>query len=99
LSSWGYRAFAIDIPKNGNQTFPITEDKEAVQWLTKLLHILRLSNVVIVSPSRSGKLSLPYIFQLNEQQQLIRGYVPIDPIGASHYHADDFKQIKVNRIF
>jgi len=95
LSSWGYRAYAIDIPKNGNRSLPVTEDKLAVQWLTKLIHTLRLSNLVIISPSISGQLTLPYIFQLTKQQQLIRGYVPIDPVGTSHYHADDYTAINV----
>lgn len=96
MSNWGYKAYAIDIPKNGNKSLPVTGDKQAVQWLTKLINTLRLSNVVIVSPSISGQLTLPFIFQLTEQQQLIRGYVPIDPVGTSHYHTDDYKQVKVS---
>jgi len=90
LSEWGYRAFAIDIPPSG-----IKDDKEAIQWLTDVIDTLHLKNFVIISPSMSGRFSLPYIFQSNGQTKLVRGFVPIAPVGTSKFHADDYKQLKV----
>jgi len=97
LSNWGYRAVAIDIPSDGNNSLLVKGDKEAVQWLTRLISKLRLRNLVIISPSMSGRLTLPYIFQLNEQQGLIRGFVPIAPVGTDKINTDDYKKIKVNK--
>jgi pimeloyl-ACP methyl ester carboxylesterase len=97
LSKWGYRAFAIDIPSNGTKALPVTGDKEAVQWLKKLIRTLSLSNVVIISPSLSGQLTLPYIFQLKQQQQLIRGFVAIAPIGTDRFANDYYRQVNVSR--
>ncbi|CAF1181075.1 unnamed protein product [Rotaria sordida] len=96
LSNWGYHAFAIDIPRNKNKTFSVIEDKTiAIQWLTKLIKTLHLSNLVIISPSISGRLTLPYMFQLNKQQDLIRGFVYIAPMGTKQYHASDYKKIQI----
>jgi hypothetical protein len=45
----------------------------------------------------SGRLTLPYVFQLNQKQILIRGFVPIAPVGTNKIKADDYKKIKVNK--
>ncbi|CAF1608945.1 unnamed protein product [Rotaria magnacalcarata] len=95
LTLWGYRAYAIDIPHSGNDSLPVTGDKAAVQWLTKVISKLHLSNLVIISPSMSGRLTLPYMFQLKKQQQLIRGFVYISPVGTKQYQASDFTQVKI----
>ena len=98
MSHWGYRAFAIDIPHKGDRSLPVNRKKESVQWLTELINRLHLNNLVIISPSMSGRLTLPYIFQLKEQQQLIRGFVPIAPAGTTQYDLSDFEKIKVTFI-
>ncbi|CAF1330088.1 unnamed protein product [Adineta steineri] len=95
LSTWGYRAVTIDIPKKGNHSLPVTNDKQAVQWLKKLIQALELSNLVIVSASASGDLTLPYIFQLEKEQQLVRGFVPIAPISTERRALDYFRQINI----
>lgn len=89
LSNWGYRAFAVDIP-NTEQN-----DQEAVQWLRKLIQSLQLTNLVIISPSMSGRMTLPYIIQLKKQQKLIQGFVPIAPIETNKFQTNDYKQIKI----
>jgi hypothetical protein len=98
LSDWGYRTFAVDFPSNRNNSLPMKGDQEAVQWLTQLIQTLHLSNVVIISPPISGPLSLPYIFQLNEQQKLIQGFVVSAPVEANKFRADDYKKIKVSQV-
>jgi hypothetical protein len=49
---------------------------------SKFLHILieklNLKNPVIVSPSYSGRYSLPYLVEFGDQ---MAGYVPVSPVG------------------
>lgn len=96
LSKWGYRAFAVDIPRGVDGQFAMNGDDEAVQWLTKLIRTLHLSNLVIVSPSTSGQLTLPYIFQLKNEQNLIRGFVAIAPHGADRFPNYNYRQVRVS---
>ncbi len=85
LSTWGYRAFAVDIPPN----------EKSDQWLKKLIALLRLNNLVIISPSMSGRMTLPYLVKLKTKQKLIRGFVPIAPVGTDQFRTTDYKRIKV----
>ncbi len=93
MSIWGYRACAIDIPSS----LSINKNQEAFEWLTRLIHTLHLKNLVIISPSMSGQLTLPFIFQLSKKQKNIRGFVPIAPVGTKKFQADDYKQLNVSR--
>ncbi|CAF0951503.1 unnamed protein product [Rotaria sp. Silwood1] len=95
LSSWGYRAFAINIPLSENKTLLFNENKAIVQWFKKLIKTLQLSNLVIISPSISGRLTLPYMFNLDKQQELIRGFVYISPIGTEQYNISKYEEIEI----
>lgn len=86
LSSWGYRVFAVDLPKNGSYN---------AQWLRKLIDVLQLRNLVIISPSITGPMALQYIFHLRSKQKLVRGFVPIDPMGTEEYPIKKFRQLKI----
>ena len=86
LSKWGYRVFAVDLPKNISHN---------AQWLRKLIDVLQLKNLVIISPSITGPMTLQYIFQLRQKQKLIRGFVPIDPMGTDEYPIQKFRQLKI----
>lgn len=83
LSSWGYQAIAVDLPKNSSQ------------WLRTLIDVLQLRNLVIISPSLSGSLTLEYLFQLRSKQKLIRGFIPIDPMGTDEYPIEKFRQLNI----
>ena len=96
MSKWGYRAYAIDIPMYENKSLPVYGDEAAVEWLTSLINALHLSNLVIISPSMSNRLTLPYILQLSKHQQLVRGFVPIAAAGTHKYHSSDYKTIGVS---
>ena len=89
MSNWGYHSFAVDIPTNH------TNDQEAVQWLRKLIDALKLTNLVIISPSMSGRMALPYIIKSKKQQKSIRGFVPIAPVGTNRFQANEYKQIEI----
>ncbi|KAH7936862.1 hypothetical protein HPB49_005884 [Dermacentor silvarum] len=62
LSLMGYRVVAIDMPA----------------FVQHLLAALHLNNPVIVSPSLSGQLSLPFLVK---HWQQMAGYVPVAPVG------------------
>ena len=72
------------------------EEKSTAQWLSRLIRTLRLTNFVLVSPSMSGRFSLPYVIQSNTRQQSIRGFVPISPIGTKNYETADYKHVNVS---
>jgi abhydrolase domain-containing protein 14 len=67
-----------------------------LQWLIRLIRALRLSNFVIVSPSMSGRFALPYVIQSTTRQQLLRGFVPIAPVGTKNFNAADYKRVSVS---
>lgn len=83
----------------GNSSLPVIQEKVAGTWLAKLIHVLRLSNFVIISPSMSGRFSLPYIIKSNTKQQSLRGFIPIAPVGTKNFDANDYKQIRVSLSF
>jgi abhydrolase domain-containing protein 14 len=95
LASWGYKAFAIDLPGYGNSSLPVIQETAAAQWLTRLIRALRLSNFVIISPSMSGRFALPYIMQSNAKQRSVRGFVPIALVGTKNFDTTDYKQITI----
>ena len=110
LASWGYQAFAVDLPGKsicvwrfiisvvgyGNSSLPVIQETAAAQWLTKLIRSLRLANFVIISPSMSGRFALPYVIQANGKQQSIRGFVPIAPVGTKNFQTADYQRVNVS---
>ncbi|CAN7981783.1 unnamed protein product, partial [Ixodes pacificus] len=76
LSRLGYRAVAIDMPGFGNS--PPGKIEDPVEFVAGLLSALQLHNPVIVSPSLSGRLSLPFLTSRSKQ---LAGFVPVAPVG------------------
>ncbi|MFO7031544.1 alpha/beta hydrolase [Limnospira fusiformis CCALA 023] len=75
LTNQNYRVVAVDLPGYGTSA---TISDEPVQFLVKLTDNLQLHNTVIVSPSMSGRYSLPFIIQHHES---VRGFVAVAPVG------------------
>lgn len=75
---------------------PVVEEKSTAQWLTRLIRTLRLTNFVLVSPSMSGRFSIPFVIQSNSKQSLIRGFVPISPVATKNYNTADYKNVNVS---
>lgn len=92
LASWGYRAYAVDIPFEENNSSSTIK----VEWLKKVISKLHLSNAVIISPSLSGRLTIPYMFELKQSQSLIRGFVYMAPVGTKQYKASQYEKINVS---
>jgi pimeloyl-ACP methyl ester carboxylesterase len=79
LAKAGYRAIAVDIPGYGQSP------KAAIDlntWLGKLLPKLIPHKAVIVSPSMSGRFSLPLVTSTPEK---LAGFVPIAPVAVTTY--------------
>lgn len=95
LASWGYRALAIDLPGYGNSSLPVIDEKNAGFWLAKLIDMLHLSDFVLISPSMSGRFSIPYIIQSIQSKQKLSGFVPIAPVSTEQLTSIDMNKLTV----
>ncbi|KFM75256.1 Abhydrolase domain-containing protein 14A, partial [Stegodyphus mimosarum] len=77
LAGFGYYAVAVDLPGFGHTEAISNLDR--TDFLDKLIAMLKLENVVIVSPSMSGSLSLRYLIQYPEN---LTGFIPVSPVGT-----------------
>ena len=79
LADAGFRAVAIDLPGYGGSK-PAHADPE--HFLEKLVPALGIERPVIVSPSLSGRFSLPFVLAHPDR---VAGFVPVAPVGALEY--------------
>ncbi|XP_003431373.1 protein ABHD14A [Ornithorhynchus anatinus] len=93
LSQHGYRAVALDLPGYGNSAASPEAATEAgrLRLLTRTLRGLGLENPVLVSPSMSGRYSLPLLLQGGGQ---LRGFVPIAPVATNKYSSEQYLGVK-----
>ena len=82
----------------GNSSLPVIQGSSTVQWLTRLINTLRLSNFVIISPSMSGRFALPYVIQSDAKTQTLRGFVPIAPVDSESFTVADYKHVTVRKL-
>ncbi|MCP3959830.1 MAG: alpha/beta hydrolase [bacterium] len=75
LARQGFRALALDLPGFGSSE--ATETPPG-RFLLTLLPLVSERPVVVVSPSMSGRFSLPVV---TERPNLLAGYVPVAPAG------------------
>jgi abhydrolase domain-containing protein 14 len=79
LASEGFRAIAIDLPGFGESP----EGKLiAGEFLPALLEALEIDRPILVSPSMSGRFSLPVVVA---HPELFAGFVAVAPIGIPEY--------------
>jgi len=81
LARAGHRAVAIDLPGYGDSA-PSSADP--VEFLGSLLTALSMARPMLVSPSMSGRFSLPFVAAHPER---LSAFVPIAPAGV-----DSFKE-------
>lgn len=79
LAEAGYRAVAVDLPGFG-QSPPASVD--AKTWLGTLLDQFDLPAPVVVSPSMSGRFSLPLVTGRPER---VSGFVAVAPVELAAY--------------
>ena len=65
---------------------------DAAGFLSELLALLKVQSPVIVSPSMSGRLSLPF---LTSHPDMVRGFVPVAPVATETY-IDKYPSIQVH---
>lgn len=82
LASQNYHAVAIDLPGFGQsgQASGNSED-----FLIELMEALNLNQPVIISPSMSGRYSLPVVANYPEK---LKGFVAVAPVGISHFQKE-----------
>lgn len=76
LAAMGFRTVAVDIPIHACDPQIATQDR--VTFLQNVIQAFSLSHPVIVSPSMSGFLSLPYLLK---HWKSLAGYIPVAPVG------------------
>jgi pimeloyl-ACP methyl ester carboxylesterase len=88
LAGAGYRAYALDLPGFGESPEAPVDPNG---WLAELLEQLGVSKPVVVSPSMSGRYSLPLVTSNPER---LAGFVAVAPVGLARY-GDRLKNITV----
>ncbi len=92
LAKEGYRAVAVDLPGFGGSSGSLEMDaKQLRQWIGELLTALEMERPVVVAPSMSGRLVLPWLIADSEGAS---GLVAVAPVAIAE-HAKSLKKIAV----
>ena len=68
------------------------EVADPVTFMTNLISSLNLGTPIIISPSMSGKLSLPF---LTAHPEKVKGYIPVAPVFTGRY-SSQYPSIQVS---
>lgn len=89
----GHRAIAVDLPGFGKSISGSSSEVEKPStFILNLIQELEMWEPVIISPSMSGRYSLPFLVT---HPDMVKGYVPIAPVMTGDY-AKSFPLIKVS---
>ncbi len=93
LPKEGYHAVAVDLPGFGESAGSLErlDAKARKQWIGDLLTVLEIEQPVIVAPSMSGRIALPWLIA---QSGAASGLVAVAPVAISE-HAKSLKKISV----
>lgn len=79
LAGLGYRVICVDIPGFGQSP---KADIDPDTFLGDLIDVLELDRPVVVSPSMSGRVTLPLV---TGQPQKVSGWVAVAPVAIGNY--------------
>uniref|UniRef100_A0A452IRW7 Protein ABHD14A n=1 Tax=Gopherus agassizii TaxID=38772 RepID=A0A452IRW7_9SAUR len=93
LSEEGYRSIAIDLPGYGNSlpSDAVSTEQGRVAFLQHVLKELGIQRPVLISPSMSGRYSIPFVLVHGAQ---LKGFVPIAPVGTQDYTSQQYQQVQ-----
>ncbi|KAH1167569.1 hypothetical protein KIL84_003052 [Mauremys mutica] len=93
LSEEGYRSIAIDLPGYGNSppSDAVSTEQGRVAFLQHVLKELGIQRPVLISPSMSGRYSIPFVLVHGTQ---LKGFVPIAPVGTQDYMSQQYQQVQ-----
>jgi len=75
LAELGYRVIAVDLPGFGESQGPATNPQT---WLGLFLDELKINSPVVISPSMSGRFSLPLLVSSPNR---LGGFIAVAPVG------------------
>ena len=86
LSQAGYLVYAVDLPGYGKSSPGFGSPQT---WLRVLLELLKIEKPMVVSPSMSGRYSLPLV---TETPDKVAGFVAVAPVAIGDFR-DELGQI------
>jgi abhydrolase domain-containing protein 14 len=81
LAAAGYLAYAVDLPGFGESSPSHASPRT---WLRLLLDLLKIEKPVVVSPSMSGRFSLPFV---TEEPGRVAGFVAVAPVSIQSFRS------------
>ena len=99
LAAHGYHVVAMDLPAYGKSTYKLknSQDKNRAKVLANFINKAQLKSPVIVSPSFSGRYSLPYIAGL-KNSKAVSGLIAIAVEGTDRIPGKDFRHFPLTLI-
>lgn len=93
LTKEGYHAVAVDLPGFGDSSGSLEEmgARERKEWISELLTELEIERPVVVVPSMSGRIALPWLISDSEAAS---GMVAVAPVTIAE-HGKNLKKIGV----